>query len=146
MRNCLYILTFIVAFSFTACDNSEAPKQAVKVVEVKAYFQDSIPKVEWEYFDNDSSQILETYYYHNGQIEKQGNIAKGARFGKWTAWDEEGRILSTGYFEDGVENGMWTVWFPSGVKRYEGRFENGDRVGVWSFWNSEAELIKEINY
>jgi len=132
---------------FTACSNSETTEQEVLMKkEVKEYFTDSIPKIVWEFPENDSSEIKVSHYYHNRKLKMQGYIKNGVRNGKWLAWDEEGNMLSLGHYIDGYENGMWTVWFPSGTKRYEGLFKEGKRSGTWKFWDADGNLAKEIKY
>jgi antitoxin component YwqK of YwqJK toxin-antitoxin module len=133
--------------AYTACTNQKSSDTTVSMQkEVQAYFQDSIPKIIWEYPQGDSSQIKVSHYYHNQKLKMQGYLKNGVRNGKWIAWDEEGAMLSMGHYKDGFEEGMWTVWFPSGIKRYEGLFNAGKRIGKWKFWNAEGKLVKEIEY
>ncbi len=132
---------------FTSCDNQQSANDVVQMrKEVQTYFQDSIPKVIWEYPEGNTEEIKVSHYYHNQKLKMRGYLVGGVRNGKWIAWDDKGNMLSMGHYNDGFEEGMWTVWFPSGVKRYEGLFKAGKRSGMWNFWNSEGELVKEIEY
>lgn len=133
--------------TFSACDNfNSTSDKPLTHKEVKSYFEDSIPKVIWEYPQGDSSLIEVSYFYHNQALKMKGFMEGGVRKGKWIAYDEEGNMLSQGHYKDGFEDGMYTVWYPSGVKRYEGIFKSGKRLGIWSFWDAEGNLVKEIEY
>ena len=146
MKSILKISFFFVLLSFMACGSNHNPNTDDTKI-IKAYFNDSItPRIIWEYAVDDSSTILVSHFYKNGNLHMKGDIAGGVRDGKWIAWDDQGRMLSTGHYKDGFENGMWTVWFPNGQKRYEGLFKDGKRNGVWKFYDDQGSLLKEIEY
>jgi antitoxin component YwqK of YwqJK toxin-antitoxin module len=147
LKHLLFWLLTISFFGFTACTNQQSSETNIPMQkEVQVYFQDSIPKIVWEYPQGDSSQIKVSHYYHNQKLKMQGYLKSGVRNGKWIAWDEEGAMLSMGHYKDGFEDGMWTVWFPSGIKRYEGVFKDGKRSGNWKFWDANGKLVKERAY
>jgi len=105
IKHLLFWLLTISFFGFTACTNQQSSETNIPMQkEVQVYFQDSIPKIVWEYPQGDSSQIKVSHYYHNQKLKMQGYLKSGVRNGKWIAWDEEGAMLSMGHYKDGFED------------------------------------------
>ncbi len=113
---------------------------------------------------------LVTYWYTDGQKQREGTIKNGNKDSLWTEWFENGQkrckisykngdldgILSEWYesgqkanegnYKSGKEDGMWTYWYENGQKASEGNYKSGKEDGMWTTWNENGEEISRKTY
>lgn len=136
------LLAVLVLFS---CDRQiKDPKFGEEVV-IQSY-EDSLKMITVRYLEGDTSNVIKTYYYRNGQVYMKGQMIKNLREGEWKAYNEQGNLLTTGNYKNGIDHGLKTVYFENGNKRYEGQFENGEKIGKWQFYTRDGTLVKELNF
>ena len=108
-----------------------------------------------------------TYWYKNGQKQKEGTYKNGLWNGKWTYWNKQGLRYAEGQFrngklhgiynwyydsgkkfkqeafKNGVRHGKSTQWYEKGWKQIEGEYEEGKRFGKWIFYNEDRTIDVE---
>ena len=84
-----------------------------------------------------------TYFYENGNKEREGAYKNGFEVGLWTWYYENGNIKEEGTFVDGKWDGVWAWYRENGTVQYERVYANGIERGVWSWWDEEGNKVKQ---
>jgi len=108
-----------------------------------------------------------TYWYKNGQKQKEGTYRNGLWNGKWTYWNKEGIRYAEGQFrngklhgiynwyydsgkkfkqeafKNGIRHGKSTQFYENGWKQIEGEYVEGKRFGIWTFYNEDRTIDVE---
>ena len=70
-----------------------------------------------------------TYYYRNGQIEKQvAQNARGRQEGEAVSFYEDGTLQSRSHWRDGLPEGTQSDYYKSGKLREAAEYRNGARI------------------
>ena len=69
-----------------------------------------------------------TWYYENGQIEREGSYKDGEIEGRWRKYYKNGQIWGEGNFKDGKEDGKHTRYYENGQIEEEENFKDGELV------------------
>jgi antitoxin component YwqK of YwqJK toxin-antitoxin module len=85
-------------------------------------------------------------FYPNHCIKSAGPAKENKKFGKWTAWYDDGTKWSEGDFKYDVTDGLHSVWHLNGQLYYQGKYLLGEKIGPWKFWNDGGKLLREVNY
>ena len=72
--------------------------------------------------------------YDNGQLNSLGYLRKGAKYGLWTSWHENGRKLKEVRYKKDMMDGAFASWHPNGQRRSSGNVRNGEMDGPWEEW------------
>lgn len=85
-----------------------------------------------------------TYWYQNGQKEKEGAFTRGVRTGPWRFWyDNEIRMKAGSFDRLGREEGLWKYWYRNGLPEKEGTYRAGIPDGHWTFWYDQPPPARE---
>ncbi|QGJ71620.1 Hypothetical protein PBC10988_33270 [Planctomycetales bacterium 10988] len=87
-----------------------------------------------------------TYFYKNGQREREGSFLQGVEEGEWVYWYPNGQRKQAGQFETGLRQGNWTFWYENGQKFKEGKFQRDRQVGKWNFWHENGQRARSGVY
>ena len=87
-----------------------------------------------------------TEAYPNGNLKIKGDLVKGTRQGKWTAYYEDGKVWSENNYIDGKKNGETKSFYPNGNLRFLGHYKNDKRTNQWFFYNKNGQFEKEIDF
>ncbi len=97
---------------------------------------------------NDGRFLLhgrETWYYTNGQRQRQAEYNLGKKTGKETYWSEDGLVQwAWEHGEDGIS--IWTQYWPNGQKKARSYWKNFMCHGSAELWNPSGELISSKNF
>ncbi len=72
--------------------------------------------------------------YDNGQLKSLGYLRKGAKYGLWTSWHENGRKLKEVRYRKDMMDGAFASWHPNGQRRSSGNVRGGEMDGPWEEW------------
>ena len=89
---------------------------------------------------------LWTWWYENGQKNKEGTYKDGKMDGLWTRWHENGQNKTETTFKDGKGNGLATSWHENGQKDSEGTFKNGKPNGLVTSWHENGQKRNEATF
>ena len=80
-----------------------------------------------------------TWWYANGQKQKEGGIKNKVAHAQWSHWYENGQLKSKGSYKNGTEDGQWTYWYDDGQKHSEGCYKDERRDGQWTYWHENGQ-------
>ena len=86
----------------------------------------------------DGNLVKATYYFDNGQIQKQGYFKEGKLDGSWVAFDENGNKKSIGEYTKGEKTGKWFFWGDKALSEVD---YSNSRVASVKSWKQDA-LVK----
>ena len=133
---------------------------------VEETYDDGMPKIITIFKQSGNSIIItkRTYWYSNGQKQKEGTYKNGLWNGKWTYWNKQGIRYAEGQFKDGklhgiynwyydsgkkfkqevfkngIRHGKSTQWYENSWKQIEGEYVDGKRFGKWIFYNEDRTI------
>jgi hypothetical protein len=85
-------------------------------------------------------------WYHNGQINEEGDYRNGKKIGLWTEWYENGQIGSICEYQNGNETGSWTLWYETGHMFEKGNLLKNVMTGSWTVWYENGQKKCEGDY
>jgi hypothetical protein len=90
-------------------------------------------------------QGAETWYYPNGQKQRQVEYKLGRKTGTENFWSPEGQLIwSCEYRDNGTST--WRQYWPGGKLRAESNWKNLKADGIARLWDSSGILISEKRY
>ena len=136
---------------------------------VESVHENGMPKIVTVVKESKNKIIVmkRTYWYENGQKQKEGTYQNGLWNGKWTYWNKKGVRYAEGQFKDGklhgtynwyydsgkkfkqeefkagVRHGKSVQWYEEGWKQIEGEYVDGKRFGKWIFYNEDRSIDVE---
>lgn len=89
-----------------------------------------------------------TYYYRNGQIEKQvPQNERGRQEGEAVSFYEDGTVQSRSHWRDGLPEGTQSDYHKTGKLREAAQYRNGARVdGLAETFDEEGKLRTRMTY
>ena len=87
-----------------------------------------------------------TWWYRNGQKQKEGGIKNKVLNGEWSYWYENGQTESKGSYKNGRETGHWNYWFDDGQIKAQGNYKDGRKDGQWTNWYENGQKSSKGNY
>ena len=69
-----------------------------------------------------------TWYWNNGQIDKEGNYRSGFKSGKWTKYWNNGQIWEEGNYKDDKRDGKWILYYEDGQILLETNYKDGELI------------------
>ena len=77
-------------------------------------------------------------YVHSGlkMVNKKKGVYKNTKgIGLWTYWYPNGNIEREGYRNNGIKSGYWMYFYDACGKKSQGNYFNDFKYGLWTFWN-----------
>lgn len=137
-------IIFILLF-FTGCD--QPVKETVRRIQVN---------------ENDTAlhAVNGIVYYHNqlltgtvfslfGNSRDTASLSSytnGKEDGVWKKWYAPGKVKEGRAFANGKKTGVYIAYWENGNRQLQYFYDNDEYEGTCREWNSNAVLIKEMNY
>jgi antitoxin component YwqK of YwqJK toxin-antitoxin module len=87
----------------------------------------------------------ETWYYPNGQKQREAEYKLGRKTGTENFWSPEGQLIwSCEYRDNGTST--WHQYWPGGKLRAESNWKNFKAEGIAKLWDSSGALVLEKRY
>ena len=61
-------------------------------------------------FEKQGELVKATYYYENGDIEKQGFFKNNKLEGTWVSYNTKGKKTAIAHYTKGKKTGKWFMW------------------------------------
>jgi hypothetical protein len=136
-------------------EKSNAEKMSSKATEmgeVKKYTQNydnGKLHVSWTGGVADDGRFLmhgdETWFYPNGNKQRQASYDKGRKTGKETFWDADGTVKWTWQHNDDG-NSVWIQYWPNGNKRAMSNWRTFRCEGAATLWDIDGKEISKMEF
>lgn len=94
---------------------------------------------------NEKKEKCWSYYFPNGNIQKQICYKEGKPFDKAEFYYENGGIKTEGeYDEFGLKTGEWMQYHNKGRLKSKGNYSQGKKVKEWYYFDHEGRLESEV--
>jgi len=87
-----------------------------------------------------------TYFYKNGQKEKEVQYAKGKKNGIYNGWAETGEKITLGQHDGVRKTGTWVSWYENGNLDSEGEYKASKMSGAWRFYYDNGQVSAEETF
>jgi antitoxin component YwqK of YwqJK toxin-antitoxin module len=85
-------------------------------------------------------------FHRNGKSHEKGRYEKGRKEGYWETRYENGNLEKEGHYSDSAEQGEWTFYHDNRSVKSQGRYENGEKEGTWTTYDRDGLIAGEETY
>ena len=88
----------------------------------------------------ENKNLIRTFW-GNGNIQSEGRMENGKKFGPWKWWFEKGQY--NGFID---ENGLCEIYNDKGILTNTGHMKNGKKEGLWKNFTDDGFLRQEVQF
>ncbi len=133
-------------------DTELMKSKAMSISDVKTYeekYPDGKPRLKYSAGISDDGRYLlhgkETWFYKNGNKQKEAIYKLGYKVGTETYWSSDGKKLwEWQYNEDGTS--IWTQWYHNGQMKAQSTWRNFRCEGVATRWDIDGKVINQEHF
>ncbi len=97
------------------------------------------------YYKNNQLDGNWTFYYKNGNKNREGRLSEGKVDSAWTYFYENGKKSGHGMILDKKKEGTWQEWYTDGTSA-KGEYKNDLKQGNWVLYQTNGKIQANGNF